>query len=122
MRLPAGWFREPVTIATYTGQGAYGDSFADDVTVLGHVASGRGTVGGVRVRSSASGDEVVADQLLILPNPARLADGSGTVDPAEVLLAESRVTVRGVTSTAVHVEPHIQPGTNEVVYVSGALA
>lgn len=121
MRVPAKWFKEPVTVESYAGQGAYGDSFAAPVTVLGHISSGRSAAGGVQVRSSASGDEVVADQRLLLPNPARLADGSGTVDPSALLTAESRVTSGAISSTVIQVEEHRQPGTGAVVYVSGVL-
>lgn len=121
MRVPTKWFAEPVTIETYTGQGAYGDVFAAGVTVLGHVSSGRNAAGGLSVRSSSSGDEVVAAMRLMLPNPTRLADGSGTVDPTTLLTAESRVTSGAVVATVEQVEEHRQPGTGAVVYVSAAL-
>lgn len=116
MRIPARLFVEPVTIETYAGQGAYGDSYSAPITVLGHISGGR------RVNSSSTGDEVVTSQRLMLPNPTRLADGSGTVDPVAVLTPESRVIAATITSTVGQVEPHIQPGTGAVVYVSGELA
>lgn len=122
MIIPAHWFAEEVTVESYASQGAYGDSFAEPVTVLGHISSGRNVAGGVKVRSSSSGDEVVPDMRLMLPNPTRLADGSGTVDPSTLLTAESRVTSGAVSSTVIQVEEHRQPGTGAVVYVSGALA
>lgn len=121
MIVPPHWFAEEVTVESYAGQGAYGDSYAEPVTVLGHISSGRNSAGGVRVRSSASGDEVVPDMRLLLPNPTRLADGSGTVDPSELLTAESRVTSGAVSSTVLQVEEHRQPGTGVVVYVSAGL-
>lgn len=121
MIVPPHWFTEPVAVESYTGQGAYGDTFAAAVTVLGHVSSGRGTSGGRRVQSSASGDEVVSAMRVLLPNPARLADGTGTVDPVALLTAESRVTSGAVTATVEQVEEHRQPGTGAVVYVSGVL-
>lgn len=121
MRVPPHLFVEPVTVESYAGQGAYGDSFADPVTVLGHVTAGRNARGGLRVSSSASGDEVVPAMRVLLPNPARLADGSGTVDPSELLTTESRVTSGAVTGTVEQVEEHRQPGTGAVVYVSGVL-
>ena len=115
MRVPARWFSEPVTIETYAGQGAYEDQYAAPVVVLGHIAGGR------RVQSSSAGDEVVSSQRILLPNPTRLADGSGTVDPVAVLTAESRVVTAAVSATVAAVEPHIQPGSGRVVYVSGEL-
>lgn len=121
MIVPPHWFTEPVTVESYTGQGAYGDTFGAAVTVLGHISSGRGTVGGRRVQSSASGDEVVSAMRVLLPNPARLADGTGTVDPVALLTAESRVTSGAVVATVEQVEEHRQPGTGAVVYVSGVL-
>lgn len=119
--IPAGLFVEPVTVETYAGQGAYGDSYAAAVTVLGHVYSGRNSAGGVQVRSSSSGDVTVAALRVALPNPARLADGSGTVDPTAVLLPESRVTSGTVVGTVRQVEPYKVPGMNVVVYVSAEL-
>lgn len=116
MRVPQRWFVEPVTIETYLGQGAYGDSYSSAVVVLGHVSGGR------RVNSSSAGDEVVTSQRVMLPNPARLADGSGTVDPVAVLTAESRVTAATITGKVGAVEAHIQPGSGAVVYVSGEIA
>lgn len=121
MIIPARWFAEAVTIETHAGQGAYGDTYAAAVTVLGHVTAGRSASGGVRVQSSGSGDEVVSAMRLLLPNPTRLADGSGTVDPTTLLTAESRVTSGAVVATVAQVEEHRQPGTGAVVYVSGVL-
>ena len=115
MRIPARWFVEPVTVETYTGQGAYGDAYAAAVTVLGHVSGGR------RVQSSGAGDVVVTERRVLLPNPARLADGSGTVDPSAVLTPESRVTSGSVTGVIGRVDEHRQPGTGAVVYVSGEI-
>ena len=116
MRVPQSWFVEPIEIKTYLGQGAYGDAHADPVTVLGHVSGGR------RVNSSPTGDEVVTNQRVMLPNPARLADGTGTVDPAAVLTAESLIVAATISGTVASVEPHIQPGTGAVVYVSGEVS
>lgn len=115
MILPARWFVEPVTIESYTGQSAYGDQFAAAVTVLGHIT------GGQRVQSSSTADVVVSAQRVMLPNPARLADGSGTVDPTELLTPESRVTSGSVVGKAGSVVQHRQPGTGAVVYVSGEI-
>ncbi|MGY1773506.1 hypothetical protein [Blastococcus sp. SYSU D00813] len=115
MRIPARWFAEPITVETHQGQGAYGDTFSDPVTVLGHVSGGR------RLQRSAAAEEVVSQRQVLLPNPARLADGSGTVDPVEVLTPESRVTAATVVATVGQVTPHVQPGTGAVVYVSGEL-
>jgi hypothetical protein len=119
--IPARWFVEPVAVETYAGSGAYGDEFAAAVTVLGHVTAGRNAAGGLRVKGSASGDEVVSQMRVLLPNPARLADGSGTVDPTTLLTPESRVTSGAVVATVEQVEEHRQPGTGAVVYVSGVL-
>lgn len=115
MRIPARLFVEPVTVETYSGQGAYTDAYAPAVTVLGHVSGGR------RVSRLTDGEEVVAEQQVLLPNPARLADGSGTVDPSTVLTAESRITAGTVTGVVARVAEHRQPGTGVVVYVSGVL-
>jgi hypothetical protein len=114
VNIPARWFVEPITIETYQGQGAYGDSYAEAITVLGHVSGGR------RVQGS-NAQELVSERRVMLPNPTRLADGSGTVDPVAVLQPESRVTASFVTAVIGQVEPHVQPGTGAVVYVSGTL-
>lgn len=121
MRVPARWFAEPVTVETHQGQGAYGDTYAAGVTVLGHVTSGPQAPGGVRVELSTTGEEVVSQRRLLLPNPARLADGSGAVDPSVLLAPESRVTSGQLVATVGQVEEHRQPGTGAVVYVSGLL-
>ena len=115
MIIPPHWFSEPITIETYAGQGAYEDQYAAPIVVLGHISGGR------RVRASSTGDEVVSSQRIMLPNPTRLADGSGTVDPVAVLTAESRVATAAVSTTVAAVEPHVQPGSGRVVYVSGEL-
>lgn len=110
------WFVEPITIETYAGQGAYGDNYEAPVVVLGHISGGR------RVNSSGAGDEVVTNLRVMLPNPAPLANGSGSVDPVAVLTPESRIVSAAASGTVSHVEPHIQPGTGAVVYVSGEIA
>lgn len=120
MIIPGGWFVEPVTIESYRGQGAYGDVYADPVTVLGHVSGGSTTSGG-RIQAGAQGEELVAESRVMLPNPARLADGSGAVDPADVLRTQSRITAGAITATAVAVSEHRQPGSGRLVYVSGSL-
>lgn len=114
MRVPTRWFVEPVDVETYNGQGAYGDSYAPAVTVLGHISGGR------RVQGSST-QEIVSERRLLLPNPARLADGSGTVDPTTLLVPESRVASGSVTAVIQRVDEHRQPGTGAVVYVSGVL-
>lgn len=116
MIVPPQWFAEPVTIETYSGQGAYGDVYAGPITVLGHISGGR------RVNSSSSGDEVVTSQRLLLPNPTRLADGSGAVDPTATLTPESRVTSGTISATVGQVDEHRQPGTGAVIYVSAELS
>lgn len=115
MRIPARWFVEPVTVEAHQGQGAYGDEFAAPVTVLGHVSGGR------VLRRSGAAEEVVSERRVLLPNPARLADGSGVVDPVSVLVPESRVTAGSVAATVGEVVPHVQPGAGTVVYVSAVL-
>lgn len=112
MRIPARLFAIPVAVETYTGQGAYGDAYSAPVTVLGHVT------GGQAVRSTTVSDEVVSSRRLLLPNPARLADGSGVVDAVELLAPESRITVRGEQTTVGRVDTPTKPGTAVPVYVS----
>lgn len=115
MNLPPRLFAIPVTIESYSGQGAYGDAYGEPVTVLGHIT------GGQRVQSGSTSDEVVSSRRLLLPNPARLADGSGTVDPVPLLTPESRVKVGASEATASNVVPHIKPGTSVAAYVSATL-
>lgn len=115
VNIPDRWFVEPIQVETHQGQGAYGDTFAGAVTVLGHISGGR------RLQRAGAADDVVSQRQVLLPNPARLADGSGTVDPASVLTPESRVTAGTVVATVGDVVPHVQPGTGAVVYVSGDL-
>lgn len=115
VRIPLRWFVEPITIETHQGQGAYGDTFAAPVVVLGHVSGGR------RLQGANGAEEVVSWRQVLLPSPARLADGTGTVDPIAVLTPESRVRAGTANSTVSEVVPHVQPGTGVVVYVSGEL-
>lgn len=115
MRIPARLFAVPVTVERYLGQGAYGDAYGDAVTVLGHVT------GGQRVQSSGMADEVVTSQRLLLPNPARRADGPGSVDPVALLAPESKVTIAGKSVTVGEVIPHIKPGSAIAIYVSADL-
>lgn len=115
MRIPPRWFVEPITVEAHAGQGAYGDTYAAGVTVLGHVSGGR------RLQRASSAEEIISQRQVLLPNPTRLADGSGTVDPTVVLTPESRVTAGTVVATVGEVTPHVQPGTGRVVYVSGEL-
>jgi hypothetical protein len=105
------WFVEQITVEPYAGNGAYGDTYSEPVTVLGHVSGGR--------RANAS--EVVSVRQVLLPNPCHRADGSGTVDPSTLLTPESRVTSGAVKATVTKVAEHRQPGTGVVVYVSGDL-
>lgn len=112
MKIPARLFAIPVEVETYTGQGAYGDAYSAPVTVLGHIT------GGQVVQSSSTSDEVVSSRRLLLPNPARRADGEGTVDAVELLAPESRIKVQGTETTVGRVDTHIKPGTTVPVYVS----
>lgn len=116
MRIPPRLFAIPVTVESYLGQGAYGDQYGDPVTVLGHIT------GGQRVQSGSTSDEVVSVRRLLLPNPARLADGSGTTDPVELLAPESRVTVAGSPVVVGEVIPHVMPGSTAPTYVSAELS
>lgn len=116
MRIPARLFAIPVTVEPYIGQGAYGDEYGPPVTVLGHIT------GGQRVQSGSNSDEVVSERRLLLPNPARLADGTGSVEPVALLAPESRVAIGGSIVTVGEVMPHIKPGTATPVYVSAELS
>lgn len=115
MILPAWWFSLPVAVETFGGSGAYGDTFAASVTVLGHVT------GGETVHWTSQGEDLVASEVVILPNPCRLADGSGTVDPSTLLVPQSRVTVDDVVSVVGSVQIHRQPGSGTVLAVIGQL-
>lgn len=112
MNIPARLFAIPVVVETYAGQGAYGDAYAAPVTVLGHVT------GGQRVQSASTGDEVVSSRRVLVPNPARLADGTGTVDAVALLAPESRITVQGVETTVSRVDTPTKPGSTVPVYVA----
>lgn len=117
LSLPRDWLTEPIVIETYAGQSAYGDQYADPITVLGHIT------GGLQVNHSGTVDEVVPQQAVILPNPTRLADGSGTVNPSLTLTPESRVTSGAISSTVTRVVEHRQPGMGAaIIYVSGTLS
>ena len=116
MRIPQRLFREPITVESYLGNGAYGDQFGDPVTVLGHVT------GGATVQSSSEGDDVVSSQRVLLPNPARLAGSSGSINPVELLRPESRVSAGSISSTVSQVNEHRHPGTGALIYVSGVLS
>jgi len=114
--IPSWWFAEQVTIETFQGSGAYGDTYAAPVVVLGNIA------GGETVKWSSNGAEVAASQVLMLPNPCRLADGSGTVDPSTVLTPQSRVTSDALVSEVASVDLHRDPGSAELLAVFGHLA
>lgn len=115
MIIPDRWFVEPIQVQTYQGGGAYGETYADAVTVLGHIA------GGQTVHWATQGNDVVPSQRILLPNPCRLADGTGTVNPADLLTPQSRVISDTITSDVGAVEHHIQPGSGALIYVSGQL-
>jgi hypothetical protein len=113
--IPGHWFTEHVTVETHTGEGPYGDVFDKPVTVLGHVSGGR------RVSRSAQNEEVTTDVQVLVPNPARLADGSGVVDPAELLRPQSRIRSGATESTVARIAEYRQPSTGALVYVAAAL-
>lgn len=113
---PEWWFSLPVELETYQGAGAYGETYAAAVTVLGHVT------GGQTVHWASQGNDVVASEVVILPNPCRLADGSGTVNPADVLTPQTRVTFDGLVSLVSAVEVHRSPGSGTVLAAIGQLA
>ncbi|HYF71184.1 MAG TPA: hypothetical protein VD864_00105, partial [Nocardioides sp.] len=113
--VPAHWFVEVVTVQPHAGEGAYGAVYGDPVTVLGHLSGGR------RVSRGAQNEEVTSEVRVMLPNPVRLADGSGNVDAAGLLTAQSLVTSGAYTATVDQVTEHRQPGTGRLVYVSAAL-
>lgn len=116
MIVPAWWFTEQVTVETYQGPGTYGDTYAAPVVVLGNIA------GGETVQWASTGSEVVASQVVMLPNPCRLADGSGTVDPSAVLTPQSRVTSGVVVSQVGSVDLHREPASGALLCVFGHLA
>lgn len=109
MRLRAGWFRDPVVVATATGAGAYGTTLAEPITVYGDVS------GDASMVRNAVGVEVLSQQSMRFP-PAAATDTGRTVDPLQVFTPESEVTVRGQTALVVRVKPHTVRGA--VVYVT----
>jgi hypothetical protein len=116
VNIPGHWFVEAITIRPHAGEGAYGDVYDPPVTVLGHLSGGR------RVSRSVQNEEVTTEVRVMLPNPAALADGTGNVDPSALLRTQSQVTSGEYTATVQHVAEHRQPGTGQLVYVSGTLS
>jgi hypothetical protein len=98
MIIPRTWFVEQVTVATKTGDGAYGSVLATPVTVLGNVDSRA-----VLVRNSA-GAEVLAQQVLRFPPAASTTTGT-VVDPLAVFTPDSEVTVNGRAALVLTVKP-----------------
>jgi hypothetical protein len=115
VRIPQRWFVERITVETYAGGGPWGDTYRGPVTVLGHISGGR------RLQAGGDGEEITAEQKIMLPNPCRLADEDAEVDPAELLTPQSRVTSGSLSATATAVVEHRHPGSGRIVYVSGSL-
>lgn len=105
---PARHLTESVTVQTYGGEGAYGPTYAAEVSTFCQLDAGR------RLVRSQAGDEVVSESTLRL---------SPDLDPAldiEVMFPpESRVTVRGKESRVITAKPVLDRG--RLVYLEVTL-
>lgn len=97
MTIPSSYLDAPVEVRTYQGEGAYGPTYGQPVTVAANLDARR------RLVRTASGDEVVAEMTLRLdPDPA--------LDVEQLLQPESRVSVRGRDARVITVHPHLDRG------------
>jgi len=84
-------FKDPVTVETYLGSGAYGDVFADPETRYGQV------LGGTRLVRNAAGEEVVSQTTIHGP----ISDAPDDPPTAGQYAPGSQVTVNGRTARVI---------------------
>lgn len=107
MSLQALLSGDTVTVTPYLGEGAYGPSYGDPVTVDCRVTYERKLV------RATDGDEVVSESTIyVLPT---LPDGSRAVD---VFAAESAVTHEGRSARVIGVAPHRGMGPTVLVEIT----
>ena len=95
--------RDEVSYEAYSGESAYGPVYADAVDVLGKVSMIRQLV------RNSNGEEVVSEMTIYL-HP----------DDATELVAESRITAGGYSTTVLAVSPQGRPGETVEVKVTCA--
>jgi len=110
--------KDQVTVRSYSGEGAYGAAYGDPLTVWCNVDAKR------RLVRDAAGDETVAEATLLLHPRTRTVPAEGqvqqTIDPAEVFVPESEVTIGGRTTRVLECKPHTLRGTTVMVEVTCA--
>lgn len=115
MKIRRSLLKDPVVVATYGGESAYGPTYSPEVRALVNVDATR------RLVRNADGDEAVAEATLQAHPVIRLVDANdqpvGTVDPLELFAPESKVTLPGRTtpSTVLAAKPNTLRG--RVVFV-----
>lgn len=98
MKVRRSLLKDSVVVRTRTGEGSYGDTNADPVTVPCQIDETRRLVRG------AGGQETVSEATLILHPRSQATAGDGTittVDPMEVFTAESSVDIQGRVSQVI---------------------
>lgn len=105
MKFPAGRLTDPVTVRTYTGESAYGPSYAAPVATLCQLDSTRKLVRSRAGSTGGAGDEVVSEETLLLS-----PDLDPALDLESAFLPESLVTVRGREAQVIDVKPHLRRG------------
>lgn len=118
MKIRRSLLKDEVTVATYTGEGAYGPVTADPITVWCNVDETR------RLVRDANGDEAVSEATLHLHPQTRTVPAPDTVqvtiDPLAVFTPESPVTIRGRVSRVLAAKPHTVRGRVVMVEVTCA--
>lgn len=93
MKIRRSLLKDTVTVATYSGEGAYGTAYAEEVSALVNVDATR------RLVRNANGDETVAEATIQAHPTTRLVDTNGqpagTADPLILFAPESKVTLPG---------------------------
>lgn len=102
MKVRRSLLKDTVTVATRTGEGAYGPITAAAVEVVCQIDETR------RLVRDSNGDEAVSEATLTLHPRTRVLDAEGqivdTVDPLEVFTPESPVTIGGRASRVLSVK------------------
>lgn len=108
MIFPGRELSEPVTVQAYSGETAYGPTYAAPVITRCQIDATR------RLVRSQVGDEVVSETTLRLS-----PDQDRTLDLEVLFVPESLVNVRGRGAKVISLKPHIDGG--RLVYVEVAL-
>lgn len=117
MKVRRSFLKDQVAVSTYEGEGSYGPSYADEITVWCNVDETR------RLVRDSTGDEVVSEVTLQLHPKTRVVPDDpsamvGVVDPTVVFTAESQVTVRGRVAKVLTAKPHTIRGQTVMVEVT----